>query len=84
MRCGIDRLIDRIAQLQPTGVKRARYEFFFNAVDPFTHSMTLYVLAFQLNGSEDQVAAIEAALKSGSIEVRRMAAVVGWSAAFFV
>ena len=44
----IDRLTDRIAQLQPTGVKRARYEFFFNAVDPFTHSMTLYVLAFLL------------------------------------
>ncbi|PYK76785.1 MAG: cytochrome C biogenesis protein [Verrucomicrobia bacterium] len=44
----VDRLIDRIAQLQPTGVKRARYEFFFNAVDPFTHSMTLYVLAFLL------------------------------------
>jgi ABC-type transport system involved in cytochrome c biogenesis permease subunit len=44
----VDRLTDRIAQLQPTGVKRARYEFFFNAVDPFTHSMTLYVLAFLL------------------------------------
>ena len=44
----VDRLTDRIAQLQPTGTKRARYEFFFNAVDPFTHSMTLYVLAFLL------------------------------------
>ena len=44
----VDRLTDRIAQLQPTGVKRARYEYFFNAVDPFTHSMTLYVLAFLL------------------------------------
>ena len=44
----VDRLTDSIAQLQPTGVKRARYEFFFNAVDPFTHSMTLYVLAFLL------------------------------------
>jgi ABC-type transport system involved in cytochrome c biogenesis permease subunit len=41
----VDRLMDRLAQLQPTGTKRARYEFFFNAVDPFTHSMTLYVLA---------------------------------------
>ena len=41
-------MTDRIAQLQPTGTKRARYEFFFNAVDPFTHSMTLYVLAFLL------------------------------------
>jgi len=44
----VDRLTDRIAQLQPTGVKRARYEFFFNAIDPFTHSITLYVLAFLL------------------------------------
>ena len=44
----VDRLTDRIAQLQSTGVKRARYEFFFNAVDPFTHSMILYVLAFLL------------------------------------
>jgi ABC-type transport system involved in cytochrome c biogenesis permease subunit len=44
----VDRLTDGIAQLQPTGVKRARYEYFFNAVDPFTHSMTLYVLAFLL------------------------------------
>jgi ABC-type transport system involved in cytochrome c biogenesis permease subunit len=42
----LDRLTDHIAQVQPTGTKRARYEFFFNAVDPFTHSMTLYVLAF--------------------------------------
>jgi ABC-type transport system involved in cytochrome c biogenesis permease subunit len=44
----VNRLTDRIAQSQPTGVKRTRYEFFFNAVDPFTHSMTLYVLAFLL------------------------------------
>jgi ABC-type transport system involved in cytochrome c biogenesis permease subunit len=44
----VNHLTDRIAQSQPTGVKRARYEFFFNAVDPFTHSMTLYVLAFLL------------------------------------
>ncbi|PYL04878.1 MAG: cytochrome C biogenesis protein [Verrucomicrobia bacterium] len=43
-----DRLTDHIAQLQPTGTKRARYESFFNALDPFTHSMTLYVLAFLL------------------------------------
>ena len=44
----VDRLTDRIGQPQPTGVKRARYEFFFNAVDPFTHTMALYVLAFLL------------------------------------
>jgi ABC-type transport system involved in cytochrome c biogenesis permease subunit len=42
----VDLLANRIAQLQPTGTKRARYEFLFNHVDPFTHSMTLYVLAF--------------------------------------
>ena len=42
----VDRLTDHIAKVQPTGTRRARYEFFFNAVDPFTHSMTLYVLAF--------------------------------------
>ena len=44
----VDRLTDQIAQSQAAGTKRARYEFFFNAVDPFTHSMTLYVLAFLL------------------------------------
>ena len=44
----VDRLTDHVAQLQPIGSKRARYEFFFNAVDPFTHSMILYVLAFLL------------------------------------
>jgi ABC-type transport system involved in cytochrome c biogenesis permease subunit len=42
----VDLLANRMAQLQPTGTKRARYEFLFNHVDPFTHSMTLYVLAF--------------------------------------
>ena len=42
----VDLLANRMAQLQPTGTKRARYEFLFNQVDPFTHSMTLYVLAF--------------------------------------
>ena len=44
----VDRLTDHVAQLQPIGTKRVRYEFFFNAVDPFTHSMILYVLAFLL------------------------------------
>src|SRR5205814_10705422 len=42
----VDSLANRTAQLQPTGTKRARYEFLFNHVDPFAHSMTLYVLAF--------------------------------------
>ena len=41
-------LADSVAREQPAGTKRARYEFFFNHVDPFTHSMTLYVLAFLL------------------------------------
>jgi ABC-type transport system involved in cytochrome c biogenesis permease subunit len=44
----VDRLTDQMAQSQAAGTKHARYEFFFNAVDPFTHSMTLYVLAFLL------------------------------------
>ncbi len=37
-----------MAQHQPTAVKRASFEFFFNHIDPFTHSMVLYVLAFLL------------------------------------
>jgi ABC-type transport system involved in cytochrome c biogenesis permease subunit len=44
----VDLLAERIAQEQPIGAKRARYEFFFNYVDPFSHSMVLYVLAFLL------------------------------------
>jgi ABC-type transport system involved in cytochrome c biogenesis permease subunit len=41
-------LTNRIGQNQPDGLKRARYEFFFNQVDPFTHSMVLYLCAFLL------------------------------------
>jgi ABC-type transport system involved in cytochrome c biogenesis permease subunit len=41
-------LRDRFAKEQTTAVNRASYEFFFNHVDPFSHSMTLYVLAFLL------------------------------------
>jgi ABC-type transport system involved in cytochrome c biogenesis permease subunit len=41
-------LANRIAQAQPIGTQRARYEYFFNRFDPFTHSMTLYVVAFLL------------------------------------
>ena len=44
----VDLLTHRIAQQQPEGTKRARYEFFFNQFDPFTHSMVLYLLAFLL------------------------------------
>jgi ABC-type transport system involved in cytochrome c biogenesis permease subunit len=41
-------LRDWFAHEQPTAVKRSAYEFFFNYVDPFTHSMYLYVLALLL------------------------------------
>ncbi|KAF5407951.1 MAG: Cytochrome c biogenesis protein CcsA [Candidatus Udaeobacter sp.] len=44
----VDLLTNRLTQTQPVGTQRARYEFFFNYVDPFTHSMTLYVIAFLL------------------------------------
>jgi ABC-type transport system involved in cytochrome c biogenesis permease subunit len=36
------------AKEQPTATKRTSFEFLFNHVDPFTHSMVLYVLAFLL------------------------------------
>lgn len=42
----VDPLRDRLAQEQPRATRRASYEFMFNHLDPFTHSMTLYVLAF--------------------------------------
>ncbi len=41
-------LSTRIAQQQPTATRRAAFEFLFNHVDPFTHSMVLYLLAFLL------------------------------------
>jgi len=41
-----DLLETRITQAQPIGARRAHYEFFFNHLDPFTHSMTLYLIAF--------------------------------------
>ncbi|MFZ1221241.1 MAG: cytochrome c biogenesis protein CcsA [Chthoniobacterales bacterium] len=41
-------LRDWFAKEQMPAVKRTSYEFFFNHVDPFSHSMTLYVLAFLL------------------------------------
>ncbi len=34
------------AKQEPVATKRTSFEFFFNHVDPFTHSMYLYVLAF--------------------------------------
>jgi ABC-type transport system involved in cytochrome c biogenesis permease subunit len=41
-------LRDWFGKEQPRAVTRSVYEFFFNHADPFTHSMTLYVLAFLL------------------------------------
>jgi ABC-type transport system involved in cytochrome c biogenesis permease subunit len=42
----LDLLTNRITQAQPIGTRHARYEFFLNHADPFTHSMFLYVVAF--------------------------------------
>ena len=44
----VDQLRNRLAQEQPRATSRSSYEFLFNHTDPFTHSMTLYVLAFLL------------------------------------
>ncbi|MGH8092408.1 MAG: cytochrome c biogenesis protein [Chthoniobacterales bacterium] len=44
----VNLLSDRIAREQPTATERSSFEFLFNQVDPFTHSMVLYVLAFLL------------------------------------
>jgi ABC-type transport system involved in cytochrome c biogenesis permease subunit len=39
---------DWLAKEQPTPTKRASFEFLFNRLQPFSQSMTLYVLAFLL------------------------------------
>ena len=44
----VDLLAGWMAKEQPTAAKRTSFEFLFNQVDPFTHSMVLYVLAFLL------------------------------------
>jgi ABC-type transport system involved in cytochrome c biogenesis permease subunit len=44
----IELLAGWIAKEQPSATKRTAFEFLFNHVDPFTHSMVLYVLAFLL------------------------------------
>jgi ABC-type transport system involved in cytochrome c biogenesis permease subunit len=44
----VDLIANWIAKEQPTAAKRASFEFLFNHVDPFTHSMILYVSAFLL------------------------------------
>jgi ABC-type transport system involved in cytochrome c biogenesis permease subunit len=41
-------LRDWFAKEQPAATERTAFEFLFNHVDPFTHSMVLYVLAFLL------------------------------------
>jgi ABC-type transport system involved in cytochrome c biogenesis permease subunit len=41
-------LRDWFSKEQPVATKRTSFEFLFNHVDPFTHSMVLYVLAFLL------------------------------------
>ncbi len=45
---GVDRIAKSIAKEQPNATSRASFEFLFNKVDPFTHSMVLYVIAFLL------------------------------------
>src|SRR5262245_57569759 len=41
-------MTDWFAKEQPNATKRASYEFLFNRLQPFTQSMSLYVLAFLL------------------------------------
>jgi ABC-type transport system involved in cytochrome c biogenesis permease subunit len=44
----VNLLASALAKGQPGATKRTSFEFLFNQVDPFTHSMVLYVLAFLL------------------------------------
>ena len=44
----LDRMTNWFAQEQPNATKRTSFEFLFNRLEPFTQSMTLYVLAFLL------------------------------------
>jgi ABC-type transport system involved in cytochrome c biogenesis permease subunit len=44
----VDLLAGALAKEQSNATRRASFEFLFNRVDPFTHSMYLYVLAFLL------------------------------------
>jgi ABC-type transport system involved in cytochrome c biogenesis permease subunit len=44
----VARVTDWFAKEQPTATKRASFEFLFNWFQPFSQSMTLYVLAFLL------------------------------------
>ncbi|HEX7517428.1 MAG TPA: cytochrome c biogenesis protein CcsA [Chthoniobacterales bacterium] len=44
----VDHLASALTKEQPGAAKRTSFEFLFNQVDPFMHSMDLYVLAFLL------------------------------------
>jgi ABC-type transport system involved in cytochrome c biogenesis permease subunit len=44
----VQRMADSFAKEQPNTSKRASFEFLFNRLQPFSQSMTLYVLAFLL------------------------------------
>jgi ABC-type transport system involved in cytochrome c biogenesis permease subunit len=44
----LDRMTNWFAQEQPNATKRTSFEFLFNRLQPFSQSMTLYVLAFLL------------------------------------
>jgi len=44
----VDLIANWIAREQPGAANRTSFEFLFNHVDPFAHSMVLYVLAFLL------------------------------------
>lgn len=44
----VDLLAGALAKEQSNAARRTAFEFLFNRVDPFTHSMYLYVLAFLL------------------------------------
>jgi len=44
----LDRMTNWFAKEQPNATRRTSFEFLFNRLEPFTQSMTLYVLAFLL------------------------------------
>jgi ABC-type transport system involved in cytochrome c biogenesis permease subunit len=44
----VDAMTNRFAEEQPNATNRTSFEFLFNRLEPFSQSMTLYVLAFLL------------------------------------
>ena len=42
----VQALTDLMVKQQPVAAKRASFEFLFNRVEPFSHSMALYLMAF--------------------------------------